>query len=218
MKNRIRKLLRESSLNIRAKDLPPSIANWIKARFGSIPAHIELIQGKTVMINLPWHEADRVTYQAFEMVGPNQFKPIGSSLTRSGNEGMFNTMRDEEVAIPAGGLVVRYDTYPRKIRIYTGEGAQPMLVDTTPAEDLSNDAILALYVAKSLKSFARPKFDQSVYDELISKGYMAKNKSITPDGRNILSMLKDRIKDAISEYNEKADKDWKMDHIYYSGI
>lgn len=215
-KERIRKLLIEATLYITKKELPPSIAQWVIGRFGNVPAHIQLIQGERVVIDLPWHEAAREYYQAFEMIGPNTFKPIGETLMRSGSESFLDYKHDETVDIPSGGLVICYLTYPKQLRIFTGEGAQPMIVDKTPTEDLDFRAIIALHAAKSLKSFARPKFDQSVYDELISKGYMAKNKSITSDGRNALqAMGYERVKSAADQYNEEGRKTDKYFDEYW---
>lgn len=216
MKDRIKKLLSEATLYLTKKELPLSITQWVEGRFKNIPPHIKLIQGEIVTIDLPWHEAAREYYQAFKMVGVDKFEPIGETLRRSGSESFLDAQPDEEVKIPVGGLVVCYCTYPKQLTVYTGDGALPLIADKSSAEELSNNALVALYSARSLKAFARPKFDQSVYDELIVKGYMMKNKSITTSGRNALIALgNDKLSDVINKYNEDGqERDKYFNRIY----
>jgi len=197
-----------------ASDVPVGIRDWAKSMAGKNIQRYKLDQsGKSVTIDMPWHDADRETYQFFKMVGDgNNAIPVGNQLTRSGWESdsqqgyIEGQQKSGSVQIPEGMLLVVYGTYPQRVVIHTGPNAKLMIPDNSKFEDISNEELVVLIAAKSLKSFARPKFPDDVYNKLISKGLLAKNRSITNDGRNLLndSNIKEKAKKAVDEHNKKT--------------
>jgi hypothetical protein len=68
--------------------------------------------------------------------------------------------------------------------------------------------LLILVQAKGLKSFARKKFPDKEYENLIANGYLASNRSITVKGKNIASM---------PEVRDKLDSYAKANGMYFNG-
>lgn len=202
-----------------AKDIPEGIRDWVKSVSGTNIQRYRLDQsGKPVTVDQPWHQADREIYHFFNLVGNNAI-PIGNPVSKSGGEsdsfqgykeGMDKTGK---VEIPEGKILVVYGTYPQRVIIHTGPNAQLMLPDTSNSEDLTDEELIILVTTKSLKPFARPKMKQEFYDKLIEKGLLAKNKSITNTGRNLLStsVVKEKAKEAIEKWNNK--KGWSGSYI-----
>lgn len=179
------KNITENILHLGKDNVPDDIRNWVKSILGKDAKHYRLHQNTTVSINMPGFEADRQYYQAFKLVSDGKFEKIGDMTIRSGWESdnaAVEIKKNEVVNVPVGGLVVKVSTYIGSADIYAGSGALPLIqstdIDLTPTE------ALALYTAKTLKSFARPKFGDSVYQSLFDKGFMTKNKAITVAGRN----------------------------------
>jgi hypothetical protein len=102
-------------------------------------------------------------------------------------------------------VMVKVGIYPKSATIYTsGDAIKPLPVQV---DNISNHEIIALLSARGLKSFARPKFDKSVYDALYKKGLMKKNKSLSNDGKNFLvSYGKDKLRKALDTYNKTRER------------
>jgi hypothetical protein len=206
--------INEDFVYVSQNQIPNGIKEWVKDQSGSFIKDFKIDQsGERVRVKMPWHEACTEVYQFFDLTHDNAI-PVGNSVTRSGYEGnspqgyLEGQTKEGYVEIPVGKILVVYCTYPRSVRIHTSKGAQLFLSDTSKSEDLSDEELLILQTAKSLKSFARPKFDDKFYDNLISKGLLAKNRSITNDGRNLISNpeVKEKIKKAGDNYYEKTGR------------
>lgn len=202
----------ESYIYMSQNEIPQGIRNWVKDFSGSPVKDYRIDQsGKKVYIGMPWHERCVETYQFFNLTESGDAIPVGNEVTRKGYEGnshqdfLEGQTKEGYIEIPEGKVLVVYCTYPRGVKIYTSVGAKLFLADTSKAGDLTDEEIIILQTTKSLKSFARPKLPIEFYDKLISKGLLAKNRSITNDGRNLLSSLgKERIEKAVDEYNKKG--------------
>jgi len=72
--------------------------------------------------------------------------------------------------------------------------------DLVAKNKLSDDAMLALGQAHGLKSYARNKFENEVYQELIKLRYMKPNKAISKEGRTYL------LTDGRDHYNKVFKK------------
>lgn len=145
-----------------------------------------------MQISIPWNVADTETYQFFKLTPDGDAVLVGNLIVRNGyesdspqgyEEGM---LKNGYVEIPKGFVLVRHSTYPHGVEIFTGPGAQLQLPQADLYADLTDEQLLALAAAKSLKPFARPKFADEVYLGLAEKGFMNKGKAITVAGRNAL--------------------------------
>lgn len=208
---RLKKLLVET-LRLKPQDVPQGIKLWARKVSGGNIQTFELDQSGQVRISMPWHVSDKVIYQKFKLLPNGDVQPYGDTITRVGWEadspqGAEDAERKSGVMeIPEGHLVVAYGTYPKRIEIYAGKGSEKMLPS---AEDVELDLtqVYALAAAKQLKPFARPKFREEVYQTLIDKGLMNKNKSITVDGRNLFiqsEKIRELLKQAIEIYRKKT--------------
>ena len=193
--------LNENTIHLAPENIPAGIRNWAKS-LGGVSRYKVIQNQHKVTINQPWNIADFETYQFFKLMPNGDAIITGNELTRSGNEsdspqGHEEGMRKEgTVEIPAGFVLAVHGTYPKRVEIFTGPGAQLALPDTDLYSDLTIEQLIALHSAKALKSFARPKFPEEVYAGLIAKGLMMKNKSLTVAGRNALedASVKDRLR------------------------
>ena len=188
---------KNSNLKIPYKSVPVEIQNWVNSTVEKKLREYTLIQGKEVSATTPWHEADREYYKMFKLLPDGQAKETGFEFVRSGMEG-DGVVTGKEIEgttkIPSGFVMVVAGTYPPRAEIYTSDDAQMFL----PRNDieLSDDEISVLYWARSLTASSRPILDdKSVYDSLIQKGLLKRNKSITLEGKNILenSTIKTRL-------------------------
>lgn len=207
-------MLEEGKVYDDGKNIPEGIKSWVKSNFGTSVSKYTIRQGELeVQINMPWHDADHETYQFFKLENGNAV-PVGNEITRSGmesdspqgyREGQKN---DGKVTVPEGFVLVCYGTYPKRVDIYTGQNVQGFLPDKEKVEDLGPTELLILYVAKKLKSFARPKFKDEYYDILIGKGLMKSNRSITIDGSNLLEDpdIKEKIEQAKELFRKKTGR------------
>lgn len=155
--------------------------------------------------DMPWHEADRTYTRMFKLMDNNRAYATEFSFSRSGLEGDGVVTGKEikgEVNIPEGFVFVEVGTYPPRCDIYTAKGAS-LLPPPKQDEELSDGLLAVLHFAASLKSAYRPKFKEEVYQKLIDKGLLAKNRSITQEGRNILEYNKERLKKIAQENNEQ---------------
>ena len=216
-KSEFKEIIREELKNVLkeeiwlpAKSVPTDIQKWVNDTVGRVQKY-SLIQGDTVHVSMPWHEADRNYYQLFQLLPGNRAKfisKIGSihfPVVRSGMEGTGAITGKElggKFKVPSGFVVVRAGIYPKGAKIYTSDDASKFLPSSgTKSADLTDVQLAILWWAKALKSFARPKIkDQGQYDDLVKKGLLKKNKSITIDGRNIVQQA-----DAIRRLQKMQD-------------
>jgi len=205
--------INEGYVYVSQNEIPKGIRDWVKEFSGSPVKDYKVDQsGDKVSIHMPWHERCVETYQFFNLIPNGDAVPVGNSVTRKGYEGdsyqdfLEGQDKEGEVEVPMGKVLVVYCTYPRGVKIFTSKGAKLFLADTSKADDLTDEELIILQTTKGLKSFARPKFPSEFYDKLISKGLLAKNRSITNDGRNLLSNpdVKEKVQMAIKRYNESG--------------
>lgn len=174
--------------------IPVAIRQYVKNILDVDLKEYQVEQKGSISIGMPWHEGCSEYYKMFQVVStdPIDVKPTDFAFSRSGMEG-DGCMTGKEIGgstvIPSGFLMVKVSTYPKNCKIYTADNATKMIPDNSGI-DLSDDEILALYYARSLKSFARPKYAEEVYISLQEKKLMSKNKSITTDGKNFLGSEK----------------------------
>ena len=201
-----------SDIYMSAKDIPEGIKDWVKEYTGKNIQQYRLDQsGDKLYLKMPWHQADRVTYQFFKLTGNNAV-PVGNPVSRSGMEsdsqqGYIEGMKKEgQIDIPEGMIAVEYGTFPQRVIIHTGPNAKLMIPDNAKFEDLTDEELVILISAKGLKSPYRPKLPDEFYNKLISKGLLAKNRSITNEGRNLLTdaKIKEKLRTAVDNWNKKA--------------
>jgi len=202
---------KKSNLKIPSKDIPKEIRSWIKETLGKDLREYSLVQGKEVVADMPWHEADREYYKMFQLLSNGKAKETDFEFSRSGLEG-DGAITGKEIAgktkVPKGFVIVVVGIYPKRATIYTADDAQLFL--PKKELDLSDEEILILYWARSLISSARPVFkDQKNYDSLIVKGLLSKNKAISIEGKNALedAKIKEKLKSLRS--TDKFDNDIK---------
>lgn len=171
--------------------VPRGIRSWVEQTLGVRIKKYTLEQYGEVTISMPVFEADRETYQMFRLENGDAVPMHGVNFYRAGNEGdgvpVTGHKIEGPVQIPSGHVLVRTSRYLKSATLYTANDAQKLL-PPPPTEEtrLSDFELLALFQARSLISSYRHKFKPEVYDRLISLGLMAKNKSITINGKNTL--------------------------------
>lgn len=193
----------ESKIHITTEEVPREILNWSQ-QFAKKITKITIEQVSTVEISLPWHEADSTTYQFFKLTPNNTAEMVGNDITRSGTEGngfTRDTKLNGKVTIPSGYVLACVGTYPLRLTLYTASDALKPIVAPNLLDEFTVDELLILLGAKGLKSAYRTKYPEDKYTKLIENGYLAKNKSITIKGRNIVEMP--GVKDKINKYAEE---------------
>jgi len=185
-------IIQEATMYDDGKNIPHGIRQWVKSFFGSDVPKYKIHQGESeVEIRMPWHDADRETYQFFKLEN-NNATPVGNGLSRSGMESDSpqgnedGQSKNGKVTVPEGFVLLCVGTYPKRAEIYTGQNVQSFLPTNTVGNDLSPTELIILGAAKGLKSFARPKFSDEHYNNLISKGFLKSNRAITVNGLNLL--------------------------------
>jgi hypothetical protein len=180
--------LNEAKLYVKASEIPPQIIEWAKSIVGrgfENKITIEKANGK-VEISMPWHEADKETHQFFKLTD-NGAAEAGKPVSRSGWSEVNMGDKYGTVEIPSGYILATVGTYPKRLEIITNSDAMNMISNHDDTlNKLSDDAMVALNNAVMLKSFARQKFGDNVYQELISMGLLNSQKAVTIDGRNII--------------------------------
>ena len=187
-----------SKLTIPSKSVPTQIRNWVKETLdGKDLREYSLHQNEEVEASMPWHEGDRQYYKMFKLLPNNEAEETSFEFERSGLEGDGSITGKEikgKTKVPSGHVIVVVGIFPRRAEIYTAEDSQILLPQKN--SDLSDLEILALYYTRSLIPSARPKFkDKTIYDKLIEKGLLKKNKAITIEGKNALEApdMKEKI-------------------------
>lgn len=201
----------EPKIYVKPTDIPREIIEWAKSIIGSGFQNNITVQksnGK-IHIDMPWHEADRETHQYFKLTDDGAAE-MGKPVSRSG-WGEVN-MGDSygDTPIPTGYVLATVGTYPKRLRIVTNPDAMNMISSNSETLDkLSDEALVALNNAISLKPAYRQKFGDGVYQELMSLGLINSQKAITIDGKNII-----RSPEAIEKLKQIRDNDEKENGWY----
>lgn len=193
----------KQSFFITPKEVPNEIVKWVNDSIGGHVDRFEIIQAVKVNITTPWHENDRVRYALFKLITPQMAHITSMEFSRSGLESPGDSKPVEGSSdIPSGYVMVEAHTYPKMARIYTSDDAQQFL-PAKQDDELSDDQLIILYLAKRFISSARPIFkDKSLYQSLINKKLLKTNNSITPEGRNIVENNQSKIDDLIKSKAE----------------
>jgi hypothetical protein len=200
--------LNENKMYITANEVPNEILNWAKDKIGNtFASKISIITENPVEINMPWHEADREYYQFFKLIDAKTAKIAGDEMIRSGMEGDGAITGDEvdgKVNIPSGFVLACVGTHPKRLELHTSDDTLKPITDSNILDGLSITELLILLQAKGLKSQYRQKFKDEYYDKLIKAGYLASNRSITVNGKNLANMpeVKDKLENYAKEHNK----------------
>jgi hypothetical protein len=181
--------LSKSKIYVKPSDIPPQIIDWAKSIIGSGFQNNITIQKSNgaVEIGMPWHDADRETHQYFKLMD-NGAAEMGEKVSRSGWSEVNMGDKYGSVPIPSGYVLATVGTYPKRLRLITNPDAMNIIPDNKDTvNNLSDEALVALYQAKSFKSPYRQKFNDNVYQELISSGLLNSQKAITIEGRNLVN-------------------------------
>jgi len=190
-------LITENPVYMNQSEIPSEIVQWAKDKIGNV-RQWKVRQKGEVSVSGAWHESTINYYGIFKLSNGSYIKMKEMEIT-----GWEPVSGSKTIEIPSGFLVAILDSKTSTADIYTSSDALKFLPDTSQANDLSDEQIMALYQSKTLKT-NRYKFTDDVYDKLISKGLMAKNRAITTDGRNlIVSLDKDKLKEAADRLNKK---------------
>ncbi len=194
--------INENKIYITVNEVPTDILEWAKQKIGNTFAkNIVIKQQDKVEINMPWHEADREYYQFFKLIDAKTAKIAGDMVSRSGLEGdgvVTGNEVDGKVQVPSGYVLACVGTYPKRLELYTSSDALKPISDTNILDQFSIEELLILLQAKGLKSPYRTKYKDEFYEKLIKSGYLASNRSITTNGKNIANMPE--VKEKIEEY------------------
>jgi len=203
--------LYESKIHVASKQIPDGIKNWVKTNHGDIKEYKIDQSGNKVIISQPTYIGCQEIYQFFDLAAE---QPVGNPISRSGWESDSPQGYEEgqrkngTVEVPEGKVLIKYCSYPRSVTIYTAQGAQLFLTDNSLVDELTVEEIIILNSAYALKSFARPRFADHFYDNLIEKNLLKKNRSITIDGKNLIQddKFKKRFEIAADIYKKKTGR------------
>lgn len=208
----------EPKIYVKPSDVPSQIIEWAKSIIGKgFENHITIQKSNgAVKIGMPWHDADRETHKYFQLTN-NGAVEKGEPVSRSGWSEVNMGDKYGNVPIPSGYVLATVGTYPKRLEIVTNPDAMNMIPNNSEAlNKLSDEALVALYQAKAYKSFARQKFNDSVYQELISLGLLNSQKAITIDGRNLVSSPEviERLRSI--EAKDKKENGWNTKYKLYN--
>lgn len=201
--------LNESKFYVKPQEIPRQILDWATSILGrgfERKITIEKANGK-VEIGMPWHNADREIHQFFKLSDGAQ--AVGNSVSKTGwsETSMFDDPYGT-VEIPSGYVLATAGTYPKRLELIVADDAMNLLGGGEAANDLSDEALVALLQAKTYKPAYRQKFNPEVYQELIAAGLMNSNRAITIDGKNLINS--DEAKARLKQIKEKdkAENGW----------
>lgn len=208
-----------AKLYVKPSDVPLQIIDWAKSIVGSGFQNNITIQKSTgaVKLGMPWHDADRETHQYFKLMD-NGAAEMGNPVSRSGWSEVNMGDSYGEVPIPSGYVLATVGTYPKRLRIVTNPDAMDVLSNNDEAlNKLSDEALVALHQAKTFKPAYRQKFVDSVYQELVSSGFLNNQKAITIAGKNFINSpdVRERLKSIDEKDREENgwDKKYKLSNI-----
>ncbi len=208
-----------AKLYVKPSDVPLQIIDWAKSIVGSGFQNNITIQKSTgaVKLGMPWHDADRETHQYFKLMD-NGAAEMGNPVSRSGWSEVNMGDSYGEVPIPSGYVLATVGTYPKRLRIVTNPDAMDVLSNNDEAlNKLSDEALVALHQAKTFKPAYRQKFGDTVYQELVSSGFLNNQKAITIAGKNFINSpdVRERLKSIDEKDREENgwDKKYKLSNI-----
>jgi len=208
-------LIVENKVYVKPQELPQQILAWAKSYLGNgfeRNITIEKTNGK-VEITMPWHDADKETHQFFKLT-PNGAEMVGNPVSKTGwSETSMMDKPYGTVEIPSGYVLATVGTYPKRLRLTVSDDAMNLIPDNKELDNISDEALIALLQAKNLKSFARQKFSNEVYQELISLGLMNTQRAITVDGKNLITSPK--AKEKLKQIKEKDQQENGMWNTKY---
>lgn len=193
-------------MTISYKEVPEAIRTWVKETLGVDIREYKLHPNTDVVnVDSPISEHAREYWKGFRIGPDGVVFPSDRTLTRSGWE--ISDEPNVNIKLEPGTLVVNAvrDYKYNAAYIYTAIGGLDLLPSHEGDVELTDEEWIALMEAKQLKSFARTKFKEDVYAELIAKGYMRRNKSLTLQGTNLLEDVgsRDARKAAIERMQAK---------------
>lgn len=208
-----------AKLYVKPSDVPLQIIDWAKSIVGSGFQNNITIQKSTgaVKLGMPWHDADRETHQYFKLMD-NGAAEMGNPVSRSGWSEVNMGDSYGEVPIPSGYVLATVGTYPKRLRIVTNPDAMDVLSNNDEAlNKLSDEALVALHQAKTFKPAYRQKFGDTVYQELVSSGFLNNQKAITIAGKNFINSpdVRERLKSIDEKDREENgwNKKYKLSNI-----
>lgn len=202
-------LIMENPIYMKQNEIPFQIVNWAKQKIGNVRLW-KVRQKGSVSVSGAWHEYTTNYYGVFHLSNGDYIKTKEFAIN-----GKENVSGSQSIEIPSGYLVVILDTKTSSADIYTAPDALKLISDNSLADELTDEQLMALYEAKSLKSFARFKFKESVYEALIVKGLLAKNKSITVEGRNLITSIpRSKMQEVVDRLNLIYSKAPHYKHFY----
>jgi len=207
----------ESKVYVKATEVPSQILSWARSYLGKgfeNKITIERADGK-VQIGMPWHDADKETHQFFKLT-PDGAQMAGDPVSKTGWSEM--SMYDDPygaIEIPSGFILATTGTYPKRLKLTVSDDAMNLMPDTQAADEISDEALVALHQAHVFKSSYRQKFGDQVYQELVAKGLMKPNKAITIDGRNLITSEtgKQKLK-AIKTKDQEENGTWNTKYKF----
>jgi hypothetical protein len=210
------------SLYITANEVPKEILDWAKSKIGNtFTKKITVKHEKEVVINMPWHEADRESYQFFKLISPTSAQMVGNSVVRSGLEGdgvITGNEVEGKLTVPSGFVLACTGTYPPRLDLYSADDALKAVSDSSILDDFSIEELIILLQARGLKSPYRTKYPDQNYVKLIEKGYLASNRSITVKGKNIVEMpeVMTKIEDYAKPKGLYLTSSYKLEKDYFN--
>lgn len=200
----------DRGIEMKQSDIPADLVQWANSKIGNV-RRWKVRQKGEVYVSGAWHENSASIYGVFHLMNDHYIKIKEVFI---GGKEPFTP--NEKIEIPSGFLVVLLDRMTRVADIYTSSDALKMIQDTSALDTLSDEETMALYEASRLKSPFRFKFPDEIYNSLLTKGLMAKNRSITIEGRNLInSVPRAKISEICDRLNEKY-KNGRVYHRFYS--
>ncbi len=173
---------------IKSSEVPYEIRTYVKSKLQKDLRKFAIDQKGKFSIHAPWHDGCSNFYKVFALKNDKFVELNDKDLYYSGLDYNYKGEQND-IEVPASCIVVKISTYPESCTIYTSSDATQFLPQHNNFE-LTEDEKKALYYSRALIAAFRPKFEDVVYESLISKKLMKKNRSITIGGLNYLETIK----------------------------
>ena len=201
---------------IEPKDYP----GWLKLTLrdmGYKPKMIRVIPTDYARVGRSWHERNRET--VFVNGHDNCTRRYDGSW---GGQNAYATgvakAVDEGIAVPMTPtiMVAVFSTYPKSVKLYVHPDVMPKYLP--PVDEMDPEELLVLTCIKCLiprarrEAFARyttvsPGFFDQALPDLIARGFLNKNKSISAKGRNVVGDM--RPETVYDDLVEQGRLKWK---------
>ena len=212
------KPLNENKVYIKPQEVPQQILMWANSYLGKgfeRNITIEKVNGK-VNIGMPWHDRDKETHQFFKLT-PNGAEMVGNPVSKTGwSETSMLDKPYGKVDVPSGYILATVGTYPKRLRLSVSNDAMNLIPDNKKLNNISDEGMVALYQAKTLKSPFRYKFNSEVYQELIKLGLMNSQKAITIDGKNLINSPESRERLKQIDEKDRQENEWNPKYKLYN--